>query len=508
MFRTILAKIKGVLAKMGLIKQINNVSQLAAVQESEAQYSRIEVWKSLYHGYLPFYQEGDVRIPFHDTKWTDAAGNEHKRRRASMKMPKVIAEEMASLVFNEKCVINISSDQEIQELIDDIFKENRFEKRFQNYLEYGFAMGGFVMKPYYDDGIKIAFVRADCFLPTQSTNDEIQAGVFINETRKGDKFYTLLEWHNWDGTDYVITNELYESKTKGSLGSKVPLSDLYPDLEETVTIQGLTHPLFVYVKPNLANNFEPDSPLGISIYANAIDTLKSLDIAFDSFQREFVLGKRRIMVPHTAIRTVVDPETGQMQRYFDINDEAYISYAENDTQKMIQEMAAELRIEEHISAINALLNILAAQTGFSSGTFAFTGGASVQTATQVISENSKTFRTKNSHETLIEAGIKELIEAILQLLVIYQELPAIPDIDVTIDFDDSIAEDRQANANYYSGLVSMGLMPKLKAIMRIFDLPEEEAREWLGQIQQENGQQVPQMMESFLNTAETDEVGR
>ncbi|WP_151681962.1 phage portal protein [Weizmannia acidilactici] len=117
---------------------------------------------------------------------------------------------------------------------------------------------------------------------------------------------------------------------------------------------------------------------------------------------------------------------------------------------------------------------------------AFTGGASVQTATQVISENSKTFRMKNSHETLIAAGIKELIEVILQLLVVYGELPAMPKIEVTVDFDDSIAEDRQANATYYSGLVAQGLMPKVKAIMRIFDLPEEEARKWLEEIQQES----------------------
>ncbi|GER75149.1 hypothetical protein BpPP18_32160 [Weizmannia acidilactici] len=93
---------------------------------------------------------------------------------------------------------------------------------------------------------------------------------------------------------------------------------------------------------------------------------------------------------------------------------------------------------------------------------------------------------KNSHETLIAAGIKELIEVILQLLVVYGELPAMPKIEVTVDFDDSIAEDRQANATYYSGLVAQGLMPKVKAIMRIFDLPEEEARKWLEEIQQES----------------------
>jgi hypothetical protein len=41
-----------------------------------------------------------------------------------------------------------------------------------------------------------------------------------------------------------------------------------------------------------------------------------LDIAFDSYQREFKLGKKRILVPDSAIQTVIDPITGQMHRYF------------------------------------------------------------------------------------------------------------------------------------------------------------------------------------------------
>ncbi|KYC72301.1 phage portal protein [Heyndrickxia coagulans] len=503
MFQNILARLKGMFAKMGLIKEINNVSQLAAVQESERQYNRIEIWKSLYHGRLAQLYDS----PFHETKWMSVDGTHHKRWRATMGMPKVVAQEMAKLVFNEKCVINISvsGNDSIEEQLNEILENSHFHKLFQGKLEAMFAMGGLVIKPYYKDGsIHFSFVTADCFLPVQSTNDHIEAGVFLNVTRKGKKFYTLLEWHTWDGPTYVITNELYESDTEGSLGHKVSLSILYPDIEPETRIENLTHPLFVYIKPNLANNFDLDSPLGISIYANAIDTLKSLDVAFDSFQREFILGKKRIMVPQQALRTVVDPATGQMVRYFDVEDEVFKAYADTDNEDKIQDISVELRVQEHIDAINALLNILASQLGFSAGTFAFTGGASVATATQVISENSQTFRTKNSHETVIEAGLKELVHVLVEMMVLYGELSSIPDeIDVTVDFDDSIAEDRIQNANFYMTLVAAELMPKVEAIRRIFDLTEEQAQEWLDRIQQENTQQVPQMMESFLSTAET-----
>ncbi|PGC44740.1 portal protein, partial [Bacillus wiedmannii] len=92
--------------------------------------------------------------------------------------------------------------------------------------------------------------------------------------------------------------------------------------------------------------------------------LKSLDIAFDSFQREFVLGKKRIIVPASAIKYVTDPISGQQQRYFDASDEVYEAMKFEENQE-IKDISVELRVEEHKAAINALLNYYSMQTGFS-----------------------------------------------------------------------------------------------------------------------------------------------
>src|SRR5690606_2302477 len=161
---------------------------------------------------------------------------------------------------------------------------------------------------------------------------------------------------------YTIKNELYESERPNELGRKVALETLYPDLEEEVSIEGLKNPIFVYFKPNTANNFDTQSPLGISLYANALDVMKAIDTAFDSLHREFRLGKKRIIVPEPMIKTVVDPQTGQMKRYFDASDEIYEALAGDMDDKDIKEISVELRVEEHIAAINALLNIFAMQT--------------------------------------------------------------------------------------------------------------------------------------------------
>ena len=487
MWNTIMAKVKGVLSKLGIIKTIKNVSQLKEIPIDDEAYQQIDMWKLLYQGYCAEWHH----IVYH------TVNGEKRRRMMTLHMPKVICNEMASLIFNEKCEISIS-DETLAGEIYKIFNQNRFDKHFQIYLEYMFALGGMVVKPYFEDNlVKLSFVTADCFIPISWDNQGVREALFVDETQKGSKKYTLLEWHQWQGDVYVIKNELFESESKTSeLGHKVPLSILYPELDEEVMIHNFKRPNFVYFKPNIANNLDMQSPLGISLFADSLDTLHTLDIAFDSYQREFRLGKRRIIVPATAVRTIVDDE-GYLQRYFDANDEVYQALGSGDMDSdKIQDCSVELRVEEHIAAINSLLNLLAMQTGFSAGSFAF-DGKSMKTATEVVSENSKTFKSKQSHENIIEEGLTELIECIVQTAELYGVFsrPS-TEWDVTILFDDSIAEDRNKEIDKQTKMVTAGLQSRKRAIMKLHGLTEEEALDLLEEIMKDKLEMDAFFMES------------
>jgi A118 family predicted phage portal protein len=485
MFKTLIARIRQVMYRMGLIRGIQSVYDKKEIPVNDTFYNHIDVWKALYSGY---------HKDFHDVKYHTINGTK-TRRMATLNMPKVVAQEIATLVFNEKCSINIS-DEKLSENIEIVFKANSFYKKFQDYLEYNFALGGMVIKGYAEDGqIKLSYVTADCFIPVAWDNQGITEGIFINEIKKGNKKYTHLEWHLWESDQYIIRNEVYESNGT-DLGVKVPLKDFFPNLQEEVVISGLKRSLFVYFKPNTANNIDLNSPLGISVYANSLDTLKSLDIAFDSFQREFRLGRKRILVPAAAIRTVIDPVTGASHRYFDANDEVYEAFNFDQDSNEIKDISVELRVEEHIAAINALLNILAMQIGFSAGSFTF-DGQGVKTATEVISENSKTFRTKQSHETIIEAGLQELVEVIVQVAELYDIFEGPEKYEVTVTFDDSIAEDQTAEINKQVLLVSNGLTSKKRAIMKVHGVTVEEAEKILQEIREEQQTVTAQAIDLF-----------
>lgn len=471
--------------KIGLLKSLEKLTDHKDISLNEEMVNYIEKWKALYKGYLS---------EIHDVTFFTIKNGEQVRRMMSMNMPKAAAQEMASLVYNEKCEISIDDDT-VAEFIEDVFEHNKFDKKFQDFIEYMFAHGGMVIKPYIENGqIMLSFVTADCFIPISWKNDTIYEAVFPFEFEKRGKKYTHLEWHLWENGEYVIKNEVYQSQNGDDLGIKVSLKEHFPDLEEMAAIRGIKRPIFAYFKPNIANNIDLKSPLGISIFANALDTIKAIDTAFDSFHREFRLGKKRILVPAAMIKTVIDPETGRTARYFDPTDETYEAFSGDMDDNEIKDVSVSLRVEEHISAINALLNLFAMQTGFSTGTFSF-DGKSMKTATEVVSEQSKTFKSKKSHEVIIESGLKELIDSIVAMGTLYDLIKAPEEYEVKITFDDSIAEDKGTDIKQQIQLVTSGLQSHKRAIMKIHGVTEEEALEIIKEIEQEQLESDPTFLD-------------
>ena len=242
----------------------------------------------------------------------------------------------------------------------------------------------------------------------------------------------------------------------------------------------------------------------MSIYANALDTLKALDIAFDSFSREFTLGKKRIIVPAQCIQTVVNHETGQMERYFDADDEAFVALKTEDSENLkITDNTVALRVDEHVSAINALLNILCFQVGLSAGTLSFDAVQGMKTATEVISQDSKTARTIKNNKNLFAENIETVVHALIATGIYLNAIPK-KKYSVTVSWNDNIIIDDNTLIDNNIKLVQAGLKSKLKAIMDVQKCDEKTALEEIERISKEqsvNGLAV----DDFMNGSETDD---
>lgn len=503
----------------GIARSYNTVFELNGIPAFQQFYDvGIFLYKQIYRG---FYK------PWHLINAPTIKDAKAQRELYRLNTGKAVTSELASLVWGEECEVNVSmtgreSTEEnpdpLNEFVQDALCRNAFHEKMQESIEQGLALGGSAMKVWREarhdsegneiDGtgeIRLGYAMADQFVPISWDNAKVHEAVFISRTAKGGYYYTRLEWHTWDGLTYTIRNELYRSdRQKGAntdsqdiLGIRVPLAEMYPFLaEETVVPVGES--LFAYWRTPIANNIDDNSPLGISIYGNALETLHALDICYDSFVREFRLGKKRIIVPARAVRTVVDPQTNEVRRYFDSTDETYEALASDDPNDLkIQDNSVELRVDEHIAAINAFLSILCLQIGFSASTFSFDQHNGIKTATEVVSENSKTYKTIKTVQNQIAPAIERIVRSIIDVAILYdmewegQKISALAanGYDVNIVFDDGVTQDRQTNINEGVMLVGAGLLSKFKFLTdRKYGqgLTPEQAEEELKRIRSEN----------------------
>ena len=521
-------------ANTGVAREFKSVFELGGVPSFQQFYNfGIFIWKWIWKG---FYKAWHV-IP------CPTIANPHGMRTMSrMNMGKALCSEMAGLVWGEECAVNVSiegreSDDEnpdpLNEFMQMVLEKNAFHEKMQESIEEGLALGGAALKTWaesrHDENgneipdtrkIMIGYAMADQFIPISWDNAKVTEGVFVSRIARGGYYYTRLEWHRWNGLTYVITNELYRSEiqkgksseeTQDILGVRYPLSEIYPYLDEETEIP-VEESLFTYWRTPIANNLDDNSPLGMSMYGNSLETLHALDVCFDSFEREFRLGKKRIIVPARAVRMVVDPQTGKQCRYFDANDETYEALASDSPDDLkITDNSVALRVEEHVAAINAFLSILCLQIGFSAGTFTFDQHTGLKTATEVVSENSKTYKTIKTIQNQLRPAVEHLVRNIIDVAVLYEmdyegqsiESLVAPGYEVNITFDDGVTQDRQTNINEGVMLVGSGLLSKFTFMTDPKygqGLTEEQANAELARIKAEGAGNIDPL--AIFNTAE------
>lgn len=472
-------------------------------------------WKLAYKGYVP---------EWHDVSDKSIANPFGHRKRYRLNTAKAVASEMANLIWAEGssvCVNQLGWDGEEQDPLDyyikNILRCNNFDTKMRQLIEECMALGGGTIRVYVDgmrdengliisgtEDVRLAYGMADKFIPLSWDNTRVTEGVFIEKRASKGWYWTRLEFHKWNGEEYIVSNEYYKTDkppvgntSQDILGVRSPFSELWAGLADSVPFRGLQLGLFTYFRTCMANNLDDNSPLGISLYANCMDTLKALDVAFDSLALEMVLGKKRIIVPASAVRSVRDTK-GVEHRYFDANDSVYEAfYTDSAEQLKIQDNTVTLRIDEHIKAINALLDMLSFQIGLSEGALSFDKGRGIKTATEVISENSKTFRTVKMMQKPIQQSIKDLIDEIIDISCAY-------DVSFTwegktynvyelvkngyhtvVNFDDSIIQDKDADKAQGLRDVQNGVLSKKTYMVKYMKLTPEEADAELERIREE-----------------------
>jgi A118 family predicted phage portal protein len=455
-------------------------------------YDMIEVWKSWYRGNVNDFHYYNVQL---------ADGTTTECEMLTMNMAKKISEDFQKLLWSEKVKISLDDDTKTKMLwsvLDN--KKNNFSIMFPQFIEKVFALGTGATIEYKDeDQIMIDYIDADLIIPYSYQNGVVTGMIIIDQFKEGKMCYTHLTYHDYiDGT-YTVRHELYKSKDSSTLGKLVSFEEKFPKVKNPYEVQTDT-PHFQILKPNIVNNFDLNSAMGISVFANHIDKLKAIDKKYDSFTNEFDLGKKRILVDKTALKkSVVSDTEGNISNvsYFDRSDKAYQAINGMENQP-VKEIDFSLRHQEHIESINAELNYLSAGVGLGQNYYSF-DGVSMKTATEVISENSDTYRTKCNHQIMIK-------DLLYDLIVVICELQNIDFKEIRIEFDDSIIEDENTKREKAQIKVDKGLLSKKSYLIKYECYTEKEAEKELQRINEENKIIMPESVDLMNGEEEVEET--
>lgn len=421
-------------------------------------YNHIDEWLSWY--------QNDVE-KFHKYKIYNGV-NISEEERYRLGMAKTVCEDWANLIMNEKVQIH-TKKKELDKVIESAFTRNNFRVRANQLIEIAFALGtgAFVAYKAADELCEIDYIRADMIFPLSWANGEIVECAFGSERKINGEDCVYIQIHRY-GTEgeqsgvYYIENRIIAEEDGKEM-------ELPPEMIPLVNT-GRTEPFFFIITPNVYNNIELESPLGISIFANAMYAIKGTDLVYDSYMNEFVLGRKRVMVGMRAVKRMM-AEDGVQVPVFDLNDKVFMAYSDNslDESTPVKELDMHIRAEEHEKALQRCLDALSLKCGMGSGRYKFENG-SAQTATAVISANSDLYRNLKKHELIIDSAVKGLVRAILFIE------NGNDNTEIVIEFDDSVIEDVEKQRQTDRADVSMGALQLYEYRMKWYGEDESTAK--------------------------------
>lgn len=438
----------------------------------------IDQWKSWY--------EGNVKN-FHNY-YSYNGLKKIQKHRYTMNMAKEISEDWSDILWSEKCEISLK-DEKSQKEFEELINALDLYTLINQSIEKSGALGtcATVVSVYdlisNEDGMyldvsdaktRVNLVDIDWIYPLSWNNKEITECAFGSvEYNKGQK-YIILSVHKKDEKtgNYVIHNHLFRD-TEGNVTEITNAQETMSEFDTKSNIKW-----FAIFKPLLTNNLFSNNPFGIPHYANAIDNLRAVDISFDALKNE-VKNQRRTFVR----ADMLNYDNGEQKFVFDEDDDSVYVLPKGATKDdLIQSDTDDLRTDKQISTLNTNLNILGNKVGFGLNHYHFDGVA-LNTATAVVSSNSKLFRRKKKLEVGYESAIYDLTNAICYASTAFGKYN-INTSDMVIQFDDSIIEDKEAESNRALREKSAGIISAVEYREKIFGETEEIAKQKITEVKE------------------------
>ena len=484
-------------------------------------------------GYIKSWHEWMSAVgDFYNYKDSDGFGRIYEVHRMSIHPAMRVCQEWGSLLLNDKTQV-VCEEQACTDWLSEFFAKTGFMPAAQATVVKAFGMGTGAWALWVDADarkVRIRHYDARMVIPLSWDEDGVSECAFVTRVFYRGKAFDQLQMHlrgglGLDGGPYSRStpshgnlegappskaspshgktgpNSSSESSSHGSSGlaspsapspSRSSLSHGNEGTYKIVTVlfdeegniaepagvcaeydTGSPFATFSIVKPAIDNTRVDMSPYGQSVFANAIDAVRAVDIAFDAIFNEISISKMRIFLSDV----MFDKESSGTGK------KVTIPFGKNDctvfrkvmsTDDMIQEFAPTLRTGSQAEAFRIALQMLGDLTGFGIQYFDFDNAGYVKTATEVSSDNSQLMRNIARHEHALEQSIAGICRSLMSVCRGLGE--NIPDEgSIRVDFDDSVITDTAAEKRLAMSEVGVTMHP-YEYRMRFYGESEDEAR--------------------------------
>ncbi|WP_261291494.1 phage portal protein [Paraclostridium sordellii] len=397
-------------------------------------------------------------------------------------IPGAIANELARLAtieFKSEINNNEGLNEIYQELID-VLRIN---------TEYACAKGGLIFKPYFNGkNIEIDLIHQDNFLPiSYNAIGEITAAVFLEYKIIGDKKYTRLEYHDFKEGNYTIKNIAYVKSNlvkDNSLGKRTILASVpeWSQLQEEITINNITRPLFSYFKIPQANAIDVNSPLGVSCYAKASDLIKEADKQYSRILWEYEATEIAINASESLF---VRKEDGTYElpkgkeRLYRV-----FPWEDREGKRNLDTFSPDIRDSNLFNGLNNILRKVEFNCGLAYGTLSDINDVS-KTATEIKTSRQRSYSTVKDIQKSLEKALKDLIVSMNDLATLYKlnVSPIDIDKDVSFDWDDSLVLDKDSELESMRNDVAAGILRPEIYLAKKYGVSEEEALKMMPDIE-------------------------
>ena len=479
-FSRLIAFIKGVVRRMIRYEDVESVEHIESPLSTDM-VNALDAWYQMYTN-QPSYLSEEV---------------------STLGLPSLICHELARQITLELKwnITGTKRDENAEALTNprSEFLKAEFEKcmtKLRERLEQGCAAGGMIIKPYLKGEHLYFDWTMDWSIYPIAFDDEgnLSDVVFRDSYTQGKSFYTRLERHTRAGNDVKITQRAFKSSTRESIGSEVSLTEvpLWAEAQPELLVKNVDGQMFGWFRVAAANNVDPESPMGLSVFSKAMDLIEDADRQYSRLLWEFEASEMAIDVDPQVLRPSGQNRDGSTRYEMPKLNKRLFRGVDMGQDETYNVFAPTIRDASLLNGLNQILMRVEDQAGLSRGTLS-DANAEARTATELRIIRQRSYATIADNQKALETCLRDVIRVMDKYTSLYQLAPE-GDYEVSFEWDDSVITDTEQQMNERLTLMNAGVMSKTELREWYFGETKAQATAAIDAITAEQVAEMAQML--------------